>query len=107
MVRMKNRSWMVLRDTKAGAPKASTSRTITRRPKPIEARVRVSMRMGRAADVTFMMSVRRAREQAARPEQQDGEEGEVSSEDLPFRIDLRAHRLRHADDDAAGEGPPK
>ena len=52
-------------------------------------------------------SVDRAREEAARPEHQHGQEGEMAGEDLPFRIDRGADRLRDADDDAAGERAPQ
>jgi len=46
-------------------------------------------------------------EQTARPDQQNQQEGQMPSEDLPFRIDRRAERLGDADDDATGKRPPQ
>src|SRR5439155_27371939 len=46
------------------------------------------------------------RKQALRAQRKDQEKGEVAGEQLPARIDLRADRLRHAEDDAAGQRAP-
>src|SRR6478752_6860349 len=52
-------------------------------------------------------SIHRAREQAARPYHQHDQEGHMAGQNLPFRIDVRADRLRQADDDAARERAPQ
>src|SRR5689334_4940322 len=57
--------------------------------------------------LVMVASVERTREQAARPHDQDGEEGEMAGEDLPFRIDPGADGLRDPEHDAAGERTPE
>src|SRR5690242_8444958 len=52
-------------------------------------------------------SIHRTREQAVRPYHQYEQEGHVAGQNLPFRIDVRADRLRQADNDAAGERAPQ
>src|SRR4029079_19588395 len=52
-------------------------------------------------------SIHRAREEAARPYHQHDQKRDMTGENLPFRIDMRADGLGQADDDAAGERAPQ
>src|SRR5208282_4602314 len=53
------------------------------------------------------LSIHRARKQAARPYHKHDQEGDMAGENLPFWIYVSTDRLRHADNDAAGERPPQ
>src|SRR6202034_3372576 len=55
---------------------------------------------------TDSMSVPRPWEQPARADDQDGEKGEMSGQDLPVRIERRADGLGEAEDDAAEQRAP-
>src|SRR5258708_10759678 len=59
------------------------------------------------AMVAIGFSIRRAREQAARPQHQHREKCQMPGEDLPFGIDVGADGLGDADDHSAGERPPE
>src|SRR5258708_33348982 len=64
---------------------------------------------GESAEPTVAMrvSIRRAREQAARPQHQHREKCQMPGEDLPFGIDVGADGLSDADDHPTGERPPE
>src|SRR4029077_1582439 len=51
-------------------------------------------------------SSRHLRKEALRSRRQDGEKYDVTGEQLPARINLRADRLRNAENDPAGERAP-
>ena len=90
-----------------GAAKASSSRAMTA---TAEKRRRPGARLDREGwngHGHRCTSIDGAREEAARLEQEDDKEGEMPGKDLPFRIDRSTHRLRHAEDDAAGKRAPE
>src|SRR5690554_794959 len=99
MVRMKNRSWIIMREAKAGRAKASAISARAAMPAMVEARVRVAMRR--------MGSVLRPGKQPARAQDQHDEKGDMPRKDLPFGVDLRAQRLRHPDDRAPRQRAPE
>src|SRR6516164_1198222 len=52
-------------------------------------------------------SIQRAGKQPARPQRQHHEKGDVTRQDLPFRIDARADGLGETENDAASQRPPE
>src|SRR5579862_2430421 len=53
------------------------------------------------------ISIPRPRKQSARADDQDGEKGEMSGEDLPGRIERRTEGLGDAEHHAADQRPPQ
>lgn len=69
--------------------------------------VRALSRQARNRRMIAMALVTGAREKAARTQDQHEEERDMPGEDLPFRIDGCADRLRNANDYPARQRPPR
>ena len=83
-------------------PRATTACTRSR-----HAATRARHRRQVSPQVHVPASLGRAGKEPARPQHQHDQEGEVPGQDLPLGIDLGAHRLGDADDDAAGQRAPE
>src|SRR5262245_61452560 len=104
MVRTKKRSCSSARPANAGSPTRATTSTMPAASQYGVARAATAI-LYRGDPSTAL--IRRARKKPARPDDEHGEEGDVAREDLPFRADARADRLREPEDNAAGERPPQ
>ena len=62
---------------------------------------------GRSGAADASHHVHLLREEAPGAEGQDGEEEQVAGEDAPARVDLRAERLRHPEQDAPDQRAPQ
>ena len=99
---------MTPRETRSGAAKASAARRST--AMTASARCAGARLDGEGAGGHWSIDAPQSTARGKRPRglnRRTSKEGEMAGEDLPFRIDRRADRLRHADDDAAGERAPE
>src|ERR1700730_3062617 len=81
----------------------------TRAP-PVPRSTRMTVPGGRAipgVGSASVISVARPRKEAVGTQHEGGQEGAGPRQDLPFRLERGADRLRDPEDDRAGERPPQ